>query len=387
MVSHSAGVWGAERSVLALAPLLASRGVDLVLAAPGGGAFEQAWGAMGMEFAPLRLLEHRGIRSTDGGRPHPASLIREAAVVARSATRIALLARSRRVDLIHSNSLWSHLECALAGHLVRRPAVLELHDLVAPGMGRRLLATAVRLATSSVAISRAVAACATDAPDALEGVSRRITVASQAVDADRFRPGKPDALLRAELGAVGDEPLVGILGRLDPEKQVEVVVRAVAQLDGELSRTRLVIVGATHEAPPGYEERIRAEAETLLGDRVRFLSPRSDVPEVLRCLDVLVNASVAEPFGLTLLEAQACGVPVIGTSAGGIPEFVDDSSTGLLVAPGDVAELAVAIARILTDGVLRSALTSNARNAVDARFRIEHRADALVKVYREVAEV
>ena len=80
--------------------------------------------------------------------------------------------------------------------------------------------------------------------------------------------------------------------------------------------------------------RCAAEATTLLGDRARFVGPVDDVPGVLRSLDVLVNASASEPFGLSVLEAQASGVPVIGTDAGGIPEFVTDGETGLLVAPG-----------------------------------------------------
>ena len=64
---------------------------------------------------------------------------------------------------------------------------------------------------------------------------------------------------------------------------------------------------------------------------------------MLRSLDVLVNASASEPFGLSVLEAQACGVPVIGTDAGGIPEFVTDGETGLLVAPGQPDALAAGL--------------------------------------------
>lgn len=386
VVSHSAGVWGAERSVLAMAPLLAARGFEAVLAAPEGGAFEQAWGALGMEFSPLRVPKHRGIRPVGGGLLPGVLLAHEAGVVVCSAARIARLARSQRAGLIHSNSLTSHFECAVAGRLIRRPTVLELHDIVAPGVGRRLMAITARLASSSVAISQKVAECATRPPDARQRVLQRITVVPQAVDTDRFHPGEPNVKLRNELGVVGDEALVGILGRLDPEKQVGVVVRAVASLEGDLRRTRLVVIGAPCEAPPGYEEQIRAEALELLGDRVRFLPPRSDVPEVLRCLDLLVNASVAEPFGLTLLEAQACGTPVVGTRAGGIPEFVEDGCTGMLVAPGEVFELAGAITRVLTDEALRSRLTSNALGAVDQKFRIERRVDALVKAYREASE-
>ena len=80
-----------------------------------------------------------------------------------------------------------------------------------------------------------------------------------------------------------------------------------------------------------------------------FAGRRADVPDVLRCLDVLVNASDAEPFGRSVLEAQASGVAVVGTDAGGIPEFVDSDVTGLLVPPGVPAALRAALARVLAD--------------------------------------
>ena len=102
-----------------------------------------------------------------------------------------------------------------------------------------------------------------------------------------------------------------------------------------------------------------------LGDRVRFVGRTDDVPGTLRALDVLVNVSAAEPFGLSVLEAQATGVAVVGTAAGGIPDFVADDDNGLLVPPGDAAALAAALARLVTDPSLRARLA--ARGRVSAR--------------------
>ncbi|CAN5621187.1 hypothetical protein BH18ACT1_BH18ACT1_02380 [soil metagenome] len=106
------------------------------------------------------------------------------------------------------------------------------------------------------------------------------------------------------------------------------------------------------------------------------------MPEVLRALDVLVNASRAEPFGRSVLEAQASGVPVVATDAGGIPEFVSDGVTGLLVPPGDEPALAAAIDRLLEDEELRARLAAAGRAQAEERFALETRYDLVAGVFR-----
>jgi glycosyltransferase involved in cell wall biosynthesis len=106
---------------------------------------------------------------------------------------------------------------------------------------------------------------------------------------------------------------------------------------------------------------------------------------MLRSLDVLVNASTSEPFGLSVLEAQASGVPVIGTFSGGIPEFVTDGETGLLVAPDRPDALAAGLNRLFGTSGLRDKLTEEARNAVVARHTIAVRAQTMAQLYHSLA--
>ena len=304
------------------------------------------------------------------------ALAQEIGTTVRSARRLARLAR--QADVIHSNSLWNHLDCALAGRLSRRPVVLELHDLVRPGLGRRVLRVAVRLASRTVAVSRAVA-------DTVGPAAGGLRVVPQAVDTERFHPGPADASWRARLSSRPDQPIIGVVGRVDPEKGITTVVQAMAMLAGPAGRSHLAVVGAPALDDGTYEAALRVEASHLLGDRHRFVGPVEEVPAVLRSLDVLVNASASEPFGLSVLEAQASGVPVIGTDAGGIPEFVTDGETGLLVAPGRPEALAVGLSRILEEPGLRHDLVAAARSAVVAQHALAVRAGALAGIYRDVA--
>jgi glycosyltransferase involved in cell wall biosynthesis len=372
VVSLSPQIWGAERSYLGLAPLLVGRGIALTLASPPG-PFAEGWSALGLPHVALAAPERLGLRTAQDGRPGLAALLKEAATTAGSARRLARLARN--VDAVHSNSLWSHLDCAVAGRMARRPVVLELHDLVRPGLGRSVLKVATRLAAATVAISEAVA-------DTLGSSRGRVQVVPQGVDTERFHPGAADASWRDRLSGRPDEPIVGVVGRVDPEKGITTVVEAMAMLAG---RSRLAVVGAPALDDGSYDAAVRAEASALLGDRARFVGQVDDVPAVLRSLDVLVNASASEPFGLSVLEAQASGVPVIGTDAGGIPEFVTDGETGLLVAPGRPDELAAGLSRLLGAPALRHELAAAARANVVAHHTLEVRADALAGVYRSVA--
>ena len=100
---------------------------------------------------------------------------------------------------------------------------------------------------------------------------------------------------------------------------------------------------------------------------------------------MLVVAASSEPFGLTALEAQASRTPVIGTRAGGLPEFVVHEETGLLVPPFDVDALAAALERLLTDDGLRVQLIDEAEKRANPARGLEAQFDALAQMYRRVA--
>jgi D-inositol-3-phosphate glycosyltransferase len=386
VVTSSRQVWGAERSVMATAGPLAELGIDLSLGSPPGGDLEAAWRGLGLTHVPLDHPPHAGIRAAvgdglageeDGGRPPPGAIARELLTTARSARLVARAAR--HADVVQSEALWGHLDCALGGRLAHRPVVIELQDLVRPGLGRRLLSAAARLSAATVAISTAVAGVIGN------GNVPGVRVVLDAVDLDEFSPGPADPSIRRMLSDEPDELLVGILGRVDPMKGVDVLVRAMALLGGPAAKARLVVVGSPGLDPGGYEREVRAEADRLLGVRARFVGRMDDVRGVLRSLDVLVNASAAEPFGLTVLEAQASGVPVVAPRSGGIPDFVEDDDNGLLVPPGDAAALAEALERLLGNADLRARLGRRGRQTAVAEHGLAHRAAVLAGIYRAAA--
>jgi glycosyltransferase involved in cell wall biosynthesis len=295
-------------------------------------------------------------------------VIRSVVVIARVAPKF---------DLLYSFALRSHLEVAVAGKLRRTPTALDLVDIIRPGVGRRVLRLAARLADLTVANSTATAATIGTGPD--------VEIIHPGIDLTRFAPGERNEGLRHELCGCDDVPLVAVIGRLDAKKGVHVLVDAMSRLTGPQSHARLVVVGEHGTGPRDYADRLRADATAVLGERVHFLGRRSDVPEILRAVDLLVVASEAEPFGLTALEAQACRTPVVGTAAGGLPEFVEHEVTGLLVPPGDPVAMASAIERMLDDDDLRSRVVDEAERRANPSRGIPAQLDQIAAMYRSVA--
>jgi glycosyltransferase involved in cell wall biosynthesis len=177
---------------------------------------------------------------------------------------------------------------------------------------------------------------------------------------------------------------VGYVGRIVPEKGIDMLIQAVARIP---MRPTLRIVGAG-------EHRLQLEllAERLgVRDRVRFQAamPAEQVPVLLNELDVLVLPSLTQPnwkeqFGRVLIEAMACGVPVIGSESGEIPNVIGDA--GLVVPEGDVAALALAIRQVIEDAEFARSLGAQGRERVLALYTQARVAQQTYALYRRVLE-
>lgn len=216
---------------------------------------------------------------------------------------------------------------------------------------------------------------------------RPVEVAYPGTDVDRFDPARlpAPAEARARLGLPAEGGLVGIAARLQRWKGVHVLIEALPHALQEHPDLHCVVVGGVHDLEPGYESELRRTVTALgLEKRVTFAGRQSDVPLWLQAMDVVVNASAYEPFGLTIVEAMALGKPVVATAAGGPLEIVRDSVDGLLVPPGDARALASAISRPLADRELATRLGKAARERA-AEFSSRRYAVRFAQAIRDLA--
>ena len=186
----------------------------------------------------------------------------------------------------------------------------------------------------------------------------------------------PSGALRSRLGVPGDCALIGAVGRLVPVKDLETLLEAVARLP----EVHLALIGDGESRPA-----LEALATVLgLGRRVHFTGWVSDVAAAVSDLDVVVLTSRTEGTPASLIEAGACGRPVVATRVGGVPLVVQDGVTGLLAAPGRPDEVAARVQRLLADPALGRSMGAAARAHVRTRFGQERLVDDVRQLYTDL---
>ncbi len=270
--------------------------------------------------------------------------------------------------------------------------VRRLHQGGADAFPRSRDAIETLLANSA---DRVVAECPQDRDDLMHLYGAdpdRIDIVPCGFDPGELGPGTP--WLRAKLGIGTDELVVLQLGRLVPRKGIDNVVRDIAHLWREHGvRARLLVVGGESD-DPGPENtpeigRLQAIArEQGVAEQVIFTGrrPRQELRDYYCAADVFVTTPWYEPFGITPLEATACGRPVIGAAVGGIKHTVVDAVTGYLVPPNDPAALADRLARFHRNPELARAFGRAGIRRVRSSFNWRKVAMDLAHVYATVLE-
>ena len=349
---------GAEISLLELVTRLRGQ-FEFHLIVPAEGSLKQTAEEAGAKVWLLpwpTALSRAGETAANGG---ALRLLRAAPGLGSFAVRLARLLEEINPAVFITNSIKAHL----AGALARRPAKVPLVWYMRDGLedrrvSRKLLALLASRCDLALCISQYVAG------QVRQHVSQSLpaTVVYNIVDLDRFQPGKSGP---ADLAKRSDEIWFGIVGPITPLKGHDIFLDAAEKVGRRLPKARFVVVGnnpyAT-QAGSDYEARLLRRVETSsLRDRVRFLGFRQDVPNVLSCLDVLVQPNRGpEGLGRSVLEAMACGVPVVAVSHWGPGELIRNGETGLLFPPLDSGALAAHMFTLGGDLALRKVLGQRA---------------------------
>jgi glycosyltransferase involved in cell wall biosynthesis len=288
------------------------------------------------------------------------------------------LLRGKQVDVLHSHKFGSNVWCAVLARLAAVP-VLVTHehswsfkdDRVRIMLDRRLVAPA---ASAMIAVSAEDARRMIEVEGIPEGKVRVIPNGIAAV-------GSPDSqALRRELRLDEPTPIIGMIASLRPEKRVDLVLDAAKLLVDDDRRFHVAILG---DGPLRDDLEARAEILGIAG-RVSFLGYRGDARELAAGFDVALLSSDREGTPLSLLEYMALARAIVATSVGGIPDIVADEREALLVPPGDVGELAAAIARLLDSPEERARLGSAAAERQRKEYDIVATTRRLEDLYLEL---
>jgi glycosyltransferase involved in cell wall biosynthesis len=362
LVADSLDVGGAERHLVGLGAGLAQAGHDVTIATSTGGSL-------------VRIAEESGLTV----RPLLSMLVKRRFSPA-FAWQLARLLSRERVDLVHAHMYASAIASTVACLATATPLLVTEHSEASwrGRAARHLNRLAYARARRLIAVSRGIAERLTiiDRVD-----PERITVIPNA--APRFGDGTQHAPHACRIRTVDDEAVVGVVARLQPEKGVDDFLRAAEVVGAKLPHVRFVVVG---DGPAGAE--LTALAHDLgLNTRVHFLGFRTDAPEIVRDLDVLVVPSRSEGTPLVVLEAMSAGVPIVANRVGGIPEQIRDRLEGILVPPERPELLARGVLTLLQDPLLAHKLgqagQARARTAFDHASMVR----TTLGVYREVLDM
>jgi glycosyltransferase involved in cell wall biosynthesis len=306
----------------------------------------------------------------------------------------------RRYDVIHANFFMSGLVAAEIKRILGIPFVITFHALgrvrrqfQGPDDGFPAERSSIEERVAAEA-DRIIAECPQDAQDlvALYAADRgRISIVPCGFDPTEFSP-RNALLARRELGLDPAERILLQLGRIVPRKGIDTVIQAVGRLmrDHRMP-VRLLIVGGSERDPspardPELGRLVELSKAEGVADRVTFVGrrDRDEIASYYTAADLFISTPWYEPFGITPLEAMACGTPVIGSKVGGIKFSVRHGETGYLVPPRDPDALAARIAELYANPKLLAEFGRKAIGRVNDLFTWARVAGALSAVYDEV---
>lgn len=305
----------------------------------------------------------------------------------RSIEMIAALVESSRIDLIHAHLMNAHTVAALAGTLTDTPAVATLH-----GMSLQPQEISVARLTGNEMIM----VCREAWSQALAvGLSpEKLALIPNGVDLERFRPGSaPRKLLRDSISVRDEDFLIGFVGRLSWEKGADKFIKAADAILRRLPNVHFVVVGTG----PQEKELVRAIERAKIGANVHLAGLWTDSAQVYPALDLMLHTSRADAMPLVLLEAMACGVPVIAIGVGGVPDLVETGQTGILIGtnewpgivseyPGDWEGVAEAAITLVRQPKLLKAMSAASRRRAAEYYDIRISAAQTAALFRRLVE-
>jgi glycosyltransferase involved in cell wall biosynthesis len=206
----------------------------------------------------------------------------------------------------------------------------------------------------------------------------KVAVIPNGVDTEQFAPIEDGTALRRQLGIESTAPVIGIVAALRPEKDHELFLEMAGRIVSQIRSARFLIVG---DGPrrPALEQRAR---KLGIKSKVTFLGNRADVPRLLAAFDVFVLTSQIEANPISILEAMSAGKAVVATDVGSIREVVAQGTTGFLVPPGDVEQMAERVLQLIRNPRLARTLGTAGRSTVVDHWSI----DAMTERYEGLIE-
>ena len=281
----------------------------------------------------------------------------------------------QRIDIIHAQTRVTQVLGTWLGYMSKVKVVTTCHGFFRPRWFRKMFPC---WGAAVIAISKPVER---HLIEDFKVDPHKIHLIANGIDLERFvmTDETKRRKLRRELG-IGEDPLIGIIARLSDVKGIDVLIKAMPLILKELPAATLMIAGQ------GPQEVMlkKLTQDFSLSAHVFFKSTVNQTPDLLGAFDVFVMPSIMEGLGLSVIEAQACGIPVVASRIGGLVDLIEDGKTGFLVPVNDPVALAKRIIEVLKDPQKSKIMAQQARSNIEKYFSAKRMVEETIKVYSNI---
>lgn len=356
-LTNHLNIGGISTYCLTLAKGFKARGHNVYIACAGGNLVEQ-FKKEGIVYVPIPIKTKKEVS--------PKIFI--------SALRLRKFIREEKIDIIHANTRVTQVLAALLQRQTQKPFISTCHGFFKKRLLRKIFPC---WGVKVIAISEQVKE---HLMKDFAVPEEDIRVIHNGIDVERFRPATNDQrrLAKKNLG-LGDGLVIGIVARLSDVKGHRYLIEAMSEVLSQIPNAQLLIVGDGREK----EELLALTKRLRVENYVYFRPSVDDTRDVLSAMDLFVLPSLKEGLGLSLMEAMASGLGVIGSDIGGIRSLIHDGDNGLLTRPADSNGLSCAILELLKDTNKRESLGEAARNFIQKNFSQEKMVSETQRIYLE----
>jgi len=342
---------GAEKSLLMIVDNIDKDRFNPIFACPSNGIFAEELKKREIKVENVEYAKIRGIKG-----------------VMNTVNTLKKIIKDNDIKLLHSNDLRTNLYASFVGKFYHIPVIWHARNLIY----KELIDYEKWLSFL---------------PDTIicngEGIAKRfsffgkifkkIKIVYTGIDVNKYNPNIDSSSIRKELNIKKDEIVLAVIGRIGEGKGQDDFIKASSIVAKQFVNVKFLIVGSAVTNEDCWREKylMNLVKQLNLENKVYFIGFRKDIENILASIDIFVLSSYAEPFGRSLLEAMACGKPVIATNTGGTYEIVSDGETGILIPPKNPIKLAEAMKKLIEDENLRIKMGKAGRLKVKKLFDIK----------------
>jgi glycosyltransferase involved in cell wall biosynthesis len=292
------------------------------------------------------------------------------------------LMKAEKIDLLHAHGTRAGSNTFWAARQLGLPVIYTVHGW-SFHVDQPLLTLKTRQLGEKFLLNQANVTVCVSESNRQSGLAftpmPRAVVIKNGVNLHKYNPDRNFRNLRQELGLPSDGVLVACIARITAQKDPLNYIRAIAAVPASLPVTFLLVGNGELKAAAQ-----QLALELQLGERLRFLEARQDIPDLLRAIDIYCLPSLWEGLSIGLLEAMAMGKAVVATAIDGTLEVIEDGVNGLLIQPNLPEQLAVALTRLVNDAELRHRLGTAARELVHRDFNAITMTRQIEEIYEKV---